>query len=309
LVIIFSMTETAFVQDIQSAITDEIFFALGLKRQGFLRRNLGWLFASHTKIFARFMAAVDEAVGAEGPPAGCQTMLDKLGVEIRTRGREHIPLEGPVIILSNHPGAYDSMAIGSLMPRIDLNAIVSKTRLYEVLPHIHPHFFPVGGDGPENMLAIRGAVEHLRQGGILLQFGSGLIEPDPATHIVDDEVFEKWSSSLEILFRKVPETRVVPTIASGVLLARFLRHPLVRLRKDGLDKRRLAEFLQIMRQLVKPKTVHARPQISFGVPFTLAEVLKESDGRRVMPGVINRMKAQLAEHLDWIGENNPEEMG
>ena len=128
-----------------------------------------------------------------------------------------------------------------------------------------------------------------------------LIEPDPATHTVDDTVFAKWSASLEILFRKAPETQVVPTIASGVLLERFSRHPLVRLRRDAMDKRRLAEFLQIIRQLVKPSAVYARPKISFGEPFTLAEALREGDSRRAMPGVISRMKAHLADHLAWIG--------
>lgn len=296
------MTSDAFLKDIQSAITDEIFFALGVGHRGFLRRSLGWLFARPTQVFARFMAAVDEAVGLAGPPAGCQRMLDQLGVEIQTQGSEHIPLQGPAIILSNHPGAYDSMAIGSLVPRSDLKAIVSKTRLYQVLPHVHPNFFYVSQEPAENMLAIRGAVDHLRQGGILLQFGSGLIEPDPAAHVVGDDVFDKWSPSLEILFRKAPDTQVVPTIASGVLLERFLKHPLVRLRRGAMDKRRLAEFLQVIRQLVKPQSVLARPSISFGVPFTLAELVTESDDRRIMPGVIGRMKAHLADHLAWITE-------
>jgi len=294
------MVLRASVRDIQSAITDEIFFALGLKHRGPLRRWLGWVFSRPTRVFARFMGAVDKAVGLSGPPAGCQRMLDQLGVNIHTRGSEHIPTEGPVIVLSNHPGAYDSMAIGSLIPRLDLKAIVSKTRLYQVLPNIYPNFFQVGGDPLENMLAIRGAVGHLRQGGILLQFGSGLIEPDPAFHLVNDAVFDRWSPSLEILFRKAPETRVVPTIASGVLLARFLKHPLVGLRRDAMDKRRLAEFLQVIRQLVKPRSVQAAPQISFGKPFTLGEIIQGSGERRIMPAVIQRMKDQLREHLDWI---------
>lgn len=297
------MTITASVRDIQSAITDEIFFALGLRRRGLLRRGLGWAFSRPTRVFARFMAAVDDAVGLSGPPAGCQKMLDQLDVQIQTKGRENIPMEGPAIVLSNHPGAYDSMAIGSLIPRRDLKAIVSKTRLYQVLPNISPNFFPVSAEASENMLAIRSAVEHLRLGGILLQFGSGLIEPDPASQAVDDGVFAKWSSSLEILFRKAPQTQVVPTIASGVLLARFHKHPLVGLRKDAMDKRRLAEFLQIIRQLVKPDSVQARPQISFGKPFTLDELLQPNGDRRVMPAVIQRMKEHLADHMAWIGES------
>jgi hypothetical protein len=136
----------------------------------------------------------------------------------------------------------------------------------------------------------------------LLQFGSGLIEPDPASHPLDDAVFEKWSPSLEILLRKVPETQVVPTIASGVLLEKFEKHPLVRLRKGAMDRRRLAEFMQIIQQLIFPKSVQSSPQISFGTPFTLGEIAEENPDRRIMPAVIERVKAQLGEHLDWISE-------
>lgn len=295
------MLETASVPDIRSAITDEIFFTLGLPRRGILRRGFGWLFALPTGIFARIMAEVDRAVAEGGPPRGCQAMLDQLGVEVDVRGRSNIPKEGPAIILANHPGAYDSMAIGSLIPRRDLKAIVAKTRLYQVLPNIHPKLLYVSKERSESMLALRGAVDHLKHGGILLQFGSGLIEPDPANQPVGDEVFAKWSPSLEILFRKAPETFVVPTIVSDVLLQRFLKHPLTRLRRDAMDQRRLAEFRQVIRQLLFPKSVDARPQVSFGRPFRLAD-LDLPAARRLMPAVIERMKQQLVEHLIWVNQ-------
>lgn len=295
------MDDTQLIQTIQSAITDEIFYALGLKRRGFLRQSLGWVFTPIAKTFARIAAAVDQATAQGGPPAGCQKMLDLLGVEVQVQGRSNVPVEGPTVILANHPGAYDSMAIGSLLPRRDLKAIVAKTRFYQVLPHIHPELLYASDDQGDKLLVIKRAVEHLKRGGSLLQFGSGLIEPDPATHPVGAEVFEKWSPSIEILLRKVPETQVVPTIASGVLLERFFHHPLVSLRKGLMDKRRLAEFIQIIQQMLFPKTVIAHPQISFGTPFTLAEIERDANTRRIMPEVINKVEFQLSQHLRWIG--------
>lgn len=289
----------ASIQEIQSAITDEIFFALGLKRRGVLRKSLGWLFSLPTKKFAHMMAAVDQAIKAGGPPAGCQKMMDLLNIRVQALGRSHIPVAGPAIILSNHPGAYDSMAIGSLIPRRDLKAIVYKTRLYQVLPHMHSNLMYVSDDPKENMVALRQAVSYLRQGGILLQFGSGLIEPDPANHMIGDEVFEQWSPSLEILLRKAPETQVVPTIASGVLLKNFEGNPLIKLRRNAMDRRRLAEFIQIIQQLMFPKSVQAFPRISFGERFTLDEVAKANSDRTFMPGVIEKVKEHLADHLEW----------
>lgn len=297
------MMDKKFIRKIQAAITDEIFFALGLNRRGVLRRFLGWLFTPATRPFARYIARSDEAVAQDGAPAGGKTILDILGVKPIVLGRDHIPLAGPVIILSNHPGAYDGMSIISLLPRKDLKVIVSKTRFYQALPHIYPHLIPVGEDSSERMVALKDAVDHLRQGGILLQFGSGLIEPDPAHHRIEDSVFEKWSPSLEILLRKVPETQIVPTIASNVLQEKFERHPLTQLRKDEMDKRRLAEFMQVIQQLVFPKSVQASPKISFGEPFTLDDIVQQSTGRRVMSLVIQKVKKQLSGHLNWMVES------
>lgn len=292
------MTETAFVKRIQSAITDEIFYALGLQRRGALRRAFGWVFSLPTRRFARIMAKVDAAVAEGGPAAGCQTMLDALGVKAAADGVENIPLTGPTIILANHPGAYDSMAIGSVIPRRDLNVIVAKTRLYQVLPNIHPHMHYASRERSESMTALRQAVHHLKQGGMLLQFGSGLIEPDPALQALDDSVFKRWSPSIEVLIRKAPETQLVPTIASNVLLERFANHPLTRLRRGSMDKRRLAEFLQVIQQLRFPKSVQAGPKISFGRPVGLAALEAQSLHRRLMPAIIERVKEQLADHLE-----------
>ncbi|MDY6874485.1 MAG: hypothetical protein SVR81_11120 [Chloroflexota bacterium] len=293
------MSETASVYTIQSAITDEIFYALGLGRRGVLRRGLGWVFTHPARKFAKYMAAVDAAVAEGGGPAGCRVMMDLLMVKIEARGLENIPTDGPTILLANHPGAYDSMAIGSLLPRPDLKAIVSKTRLYEVLPNVRQHLYYVTRSPSENMQTLRNAIDHLQTGGALLQFGSGKIEPDPATEPVTDAIFDRWSKSIEIILRKVPEARIVPTIASDVLLTRFRYHFLTRLRKTPMDKRRLGEFMQVIRQLIFPKSVDAHARISFGTPFRLANLTDVSDSQRLMPAVIERMKAQLAAHMDW----------
>jgi hypothetical protein len=247
------------VKKIRHSITDEIFFALGMKRTGFLRKNLGGLFNLPTHRFARMMAAVDQATGHGDLSAGCQTMSNFLNVQTLIKGEENIPLNGPAIILSNHPGAYDSIALGACVKRLDFKFIVGETRLYHALPNIRPLLIMVSLDTAQTMLALRQAIAHLQQGGILLQFGSGLIEPDPAIRPVGDEVFDKWSRSLEIMLRKVPQTRVVPAIASGVLQERFASHPLTWLRKDAMDKRRLAEFTQVIQQLIWPhRSKHAQ---------------------------------------------------
>ena len=296
------MTETASISSIQSAITDEIFFAMGAKRRGFLRQALGWFFALPTRKFAQYMAAVDKAIVEGGSSGGCRMMMDALNVDIQSRGSEHIPTSGPTMLLANHPGAYDSIAIGSLVPRKDLKVIATGTRLYSVMPNLRPNVFFVSKKPEENMVTLRNAIDYIRQGGLLLQFGSGKVEPDPATDPIGYEVFEKWSPSLEIILRKLPEMVVVPTIASGVLLERFRDSLITRLRKNDMDRRRLGEFFQVLQQLVFPKSLEGRAMISFGKPFQLADLQAVSKGRRVMSAAIGRVKETLADHLEWISD-------
>ena len=275
-----------------------------MNRTGFLRKHLGWLFNLPTHRFARMMAEVDRATEHGGLPAGCQTMSNFLNVQTIIKGEENIPINGPAIILSNHPGAYDSIALGACVKRLDLKFIVGETGLYRALPNIQPRLIMVSLDTSQTMLALRQAIAHLQQGGILLQFGSGLIEPDPAIRLVGDEVFDKWSRSLEIMLRKVPETRVVPAIASGVLQERFASHPLTWLRKDAMDKRRLAEFTQVIQQLIWPASIKARPRISYGQAMSLDSLERQPGEKAIMENVIIHMKAELADHLDWIGKTD-----
>lgn len=298
------INDPTLVKNIQQTITDEIFFALGLKRNGFLRKSLGWVFHLPTRRFAQMMAEVDWATGQGGLPAGCQRMSNFLNVQASIKGEEHIPLTGPVIILSNHPGAYDSIALGACIKRLDLKFVVGETGLYRALPHIQPRLIMVSSDPSQTVLALRQVIEHLQQGGILLQFGSGLIEPDPAIRPVGDDVFAKWSHSLEIMLRKVPHALVVPAIASGVLHERFASHPLTWLRKDAMDKRRLAEFTQVIQQLIRPAAVKARPRISFGRPFDLGYLENHAAGETIMDGVVRQMKNELSAHLEWIGKTD-----
>ena len=100
------------------------------------------------------------------------------------------------------------------------------------------------------------------------------------------------------------ETRVVPAIASGVLQERFASHPLTWLRKDAMDKRRLAEFTQVIQQLIWPASIKAHPRISFGYPMYFDMLASQAQGKTIMECVITQMKAELAAHLEWIGKTS-----
>ena len=286
-------------------ITDEIFLALGQKKDGWMRRWLGWLFRQPTQNFARIFARADQAVAQGGMSAGCRSVMADLDVSLQVSGQEHIPTHGPVLIVANHPGAYDSVAIGSCVRRQDLRIIVYETGFYHALPNIDPWFIYATNEPAGRMLALRTAIQHLQTGGCVLQFGSGTIEPDPSLVSDAQRALDSWSRSVEIMLRKAPDTLLVLAIASGVLLKRFARHPLTYLRRGAVNRRRLAEFTQVITQLLSPRKVQARARVSFAAPVSTAVLASESRDGRWMGPILERARMLLAAHMREFSDPSP----
>jgi hypothetical protein len=89
-------------------------------------------------------------------------------------------------------------------------------------------------------------------------------------------------------------------MASGVLMPKYAHHPVTRLRKEPMDKRRLSEMAQIIRQLISPLKEPAEACLSFAQPVTLSQLQDESNGSRIFPALIARAHSLLQEHrLAW----------
>ena len=289
------------IDQMRKRITDEIFFALGLGRSGIFRQVLGWLFYLPTDRFARIFAAADEATSKEGLYGGARSIVRDLSIRLRVKGAEAIPPDGPLMVVSNHPGAYDSVAIAASVPRHDLKILVAETSFYRTLPFISQHMIFARDDPTSRMLSVRQAIRHLQNGGALLQFGSGKIDADPAVEGTAVEDLANWSPSLNIMLRKAAETRVVIAIASGVLLRRFAEHPFTRLRRQPMARRRLAEFMQVIQQLLKPEAVHAQACLSFAPPVSVAELSEEAGPEPLLKVLLERARRLLEEHVADCG--------
>ena len=285
------------IDQLRERITDEIFLALGLSKNGFLRRTFGRLFYSPTNRFAGIFARADEAIGLGGMASGCKSVVEDFSIQVQARGVEKIPAEGPLLVVSNHPGAYDSVCLGSFIPRKDLKILVWETPFYHAMQNANKWFVYANGEVERRMVALREAIQHLQNGGALLQFGSGTIEPDPSIIPHTEISLNNWSSSLEIMLRKAEDTRLVLAVASGVLLKKFAANPLTLLRRRPIDRRRIAEVVQIIQQLLWLNSVQIKASLSFAPPISVDELAAESGGRRLMPAVLERAQALLEDHL------------
>jgi len=288
-------------QTLSNLLVDEIFKALGFSPTGWARRRLGGMFTRITRRLADIGVTFDRLVRDEGFSQAATWALTNFCKDVRSLGTELIPRQGPLLVISNHPGAYDALVITSNLKRDDVRLISSDIPFLKNLPHLYQNFLFISQDTHERMGGARGAIRQLRQGGAILLYATGKIDPDPATFPNPEAHIERWSPSIDLFLRTIPETQILLTIVSGVLSPNWGYSPLTWLRRQEMDKRRLAEFGQVMQQLLFPGKVYYSPQVSFAAPFLASDLSAGTSGERYLPEIIARGRALLVEHCRSFG--------
>lgn len=278
-------------------IVDEIFYALGLSNCGLLRRLLGPLFRLPANRLSQIAASADNEARISGITGSARRISPYLSLQPMAMGAGNIPSEGPLLVASNHPGAYDSVAILSCIPRKDMKVFISDVGFTRAFVFAGQYFIYTPRNEAGRSSALRTSIDHLQRGGSLLIFAHGDVEPDPELDPGSGEAIEDWSRSLEIMLRRVPETRLLVTIASGVLMPKFRTNPIVRIRKTAARRQKLAEVLQISQQMIFPRSLQTKVHISFAQPVKG----KDLADAELMPAVRQIARRLLADHLASLG--------
>ena len=280
------------IKTLTDTLLDEIVNAAGLRKTLAARRTFGLLFRRAADRLSAIGLAADRMIRTDGFPAACRWMMSHWVGNVTTRGAENIPPEGPLLVVSNHVGAYDILVAPSQVNRPDLKIISSDIKYLKNLPHACEHLIFLTDEPHDRMAATRAGIRQLKEGGSLLLFGSGRIDPDPALSAEAEKHLENWSPSIDLFLRMAPQAKVVLSIASGFLTSRWMNHPLTRLRRVDWEKRRIAEFGQVLQQLFFPGTIYVSPSVSFAPPIT-AEELGENPRQKL----IEQARRLLADHL------------
>jgi hypothetical protein len=261
-----------------------------------MRRLLGPLFRPVASRFGRIAARADAEVRLTGLGGGARRILPDLALSPAARGQENIPRDGPLLLVSNHPGGFDSVAILSCVPRKDMKVFISDVPFTRAFRFARPYFIYAPKSTAGGQAALLAAIEHLQGGGSVLIFAHHEVEPDPELGPGAAEAIQDWSRSVEIMLRRVPQTRLQVAIASGVLMPKFMRSPLLRIRKTAARRQKLAEVMQICRQMLLPRSVRVNIHISFGRAAEAAELDKDER----MTAVIRIARRLLDDHLAWL---------
>jgi len=285
------------VDTIKETITDEIFYALGLSRSGLSRRIFGTLFRAPASRFAEIAVSFDNTVSEQGLCQASRLFIPQFIESVQVSGKEHIPSNGPLLITTNHPGTYDGFLIAANLPRDDFKLIISGVPFVQSFPATSSYLIYTPYDTQERIKTVRTAVRHLKNGGALMIMARGNVDPDPAFMPGAYEALDLWSPSLALFLRQVPQTSVQVTTVSGVLDPKFLRNPIVKIRRGGVERQKLAEFIQIMTQLFSSRKVSINPSLSFAPLLSPTALQDASDTQGIMSLIITHAHDAMDDHI------------
>lgn len=259
--------ETAHLNLLTTTCADDLLSAFGLGDVRLGRPALELVARISSRRLARQVLAYDRIVGEAGLEAGGAWAMKQMARRTEITGAENIPREGPLLLVSNHPGLADAVALFAATPRADLRVVAADRPFLAALPNTSRHLLTVEERSPGRLKPVRAATRHLRGGGAVLTFPGGRIEPDPAVLPGAMESLERWSSSVDLFARLIPNLTVVPAVVSGVISTAALRNPLTRLRRRQRDREWLAATLQMLAPVLRDVTV----RVSFGQPIIAGE--------------------------------------
>ena len=286
------------VADLRQSILDDIFKDFTNSRKKWLRTMLEPLvwFSAHR--FAGMAAKLDNTITQYGLRQALREFAAPFVRDVKIDGSEHIPQDGPLLIVSNHPGSIDGIAIGTCLPRDDLNVVATGFPLLQRLPSASQRLIFVDPHAPMNITGVRSTINHLQSGGAVLIFPSGRVEPDPAILPNARQALQNWSPSIELFLRKVPETQVMVTIVSGVLSPIFLHNPLIRMWSGMRDPLAIAEVTQVVTQMILKKRFRMTPRISFDIPRTVSELRRDYES--AYQSILAKASNLMANHLPVV---------
>jgi len=236
----------------------EMVSALGV-RSGpvWLQRGLALPFYAASRDLGQALAAFDGEIAELGLPDAAAHALQRFGVTLRVSGLELG--SGPCLVLANHPGAYDALALMRALGRRDLLILAADREFLRALSGLSAHLVFVGDALSERARALKRSLSFLRRGGALLHFPAGRIEPDADFTQPGAALLEDWQAGVSALV-KACERASGRVLVAGVRGVHSVRAK--RLLLNRVAERRGVTTLSPLLQLVgKLRDVEARVRI------------------------------------------------
>jgi hypothetical protein len=284
-----------------NVVTDAIIYQLmnvmGLKKPNWITRCLYPLFRPPAQHMSRLLVDLDRNIAQHGWNLAVNQFLGNFISEVQIQNAEAIPKQGPLMVVGNHPAAYDIAILITAIQREDLKILHSDIPLAHMLPNIAKHGIPVPYNIPSRLQTVRITIQHLNNAGSVFIFPRGNVEPDPAITPGAEASLDGWSSSLELFLRRVPQTVTVVAISSGILSAKWFNNPVIKLWKTYEQRQKVAEIFQILTQLITRKKPATTPLVSFSPALSVEELGgQDAPEGTLLSNIIEQARCLLADH-------------
>jgi 1-acyl-sn-glycerol-3-phosphate acyltransferase len=179
----------------------------------------------------RSLARFDASIAERGLAAAARSALASFGVRLEVEGGA--PEHGAALLVTNHPGAYDALAMMASTGRDDVALVAADRAFLRAMPGLSEHLVFVAdaeAGAAARMLGLRRALAWLASGRALVQYGAGAIEPDARFTRPGEDVLGAWAEGTSVLAARAARlgAPIVPVFISGVHSARAKRLPFVR---------------------------------------------------------------------------------
>lgn len=170
--------EAAIAKRIARLSTDEIVSAVrATSARPWVKSAVALAASRPSERLGRILARFDVRIRSAGIGRAAREALSRFGATVDVTGS--CPKRGPVLLVTNHPGAYDALATVASLERDDVALLALDRAFLRAMPALSEHLVFVTDDSVMGRArAVKSALRWLERGGVLVQFGAGAIEPD-----------------------------------------------------------------------------------------------------------------------------------
>lgn len=236
----------------KEVLTDVLLFEIvnqfRIKPGSALYRLIHWLGKAPASRFADIMQRFDHLVAERSLWEASRDVLPHFTSGFNLYAEGSIPKEGPLLVVSNHPGAADSIAAMASVERSDTYLMVIEHSMLTAMPNLNRRLINLVEENPFRYDVMQDVIQKLRNGKSVIIFPRGNLEPDPALYPGVLTSLQEWSSSIGLFLSKVPETFLQPLLMSNVVSPRAWNSLIAKSARSTKTRHQIAMVLQIALQ-------------------------------------------------------------